>query len=63
MSTANRQTEDSEDTNEEETQDDEQNLQHIVKEVVKNVMANQEETVTRMVEEVLAVQRQRSISL
>ena len=40
--------EDSEDMDEDETQDDEQNLQHIVKEVVKNKMAIQEETVTRL---------------
>ena len=59
MSTANRQMEDSEDMDEEETQDDEQNLQHIVKEVVKNEMAIQEETVTGLVREVLEVQRQR----
>ena len=51
--------EDSEDMDEEETQDDEQNLQHIVKEVVKNEMAIQEETVTGLVKEVLEVQRQR----
>ena len=51
--------EDSEDMDEEETQDDEQNLQHIVKEVVKNKMAIQEETVTGLVREVLEVQRQR----
>ena len=51
--------EDSEDMDEEETQDDEQNLQHIVKEVVKNEMAIQEETVTGLVREVLEVQRQR----
>ena len=59
MSTANRQMEDSADMDEEETQDDEQNLQHIVKEVVKNEMAIQEETVTGLVKEVLEVQRQR----
>ena len=52
--------EDSEGMHEEETQDDERNLQHILKGIVQNVTANQEETVTRLVKEVLEVQRQRS---